>query len=310
MRHANDPQKRYVVNGLFTESTLPQKRHEQSAANNQGQESRTVSSIDPFAVPTRQGSQDGRAPAVGVGGSNTSLLSLLTQSVTETARAQSSTDGQGAQQNGPPAAAGSGTAINPAGAAAVSAVTVQLQTTVLETVQVTVQAPAAASSSAPAPVGEASQQPTESQAPTTVTVVFVTVDSTVSGATAGLSTLDTAANTATASDVIAAAQSTTASLTAAASTVAPPPPPQTAADAPIANSQLLGLGEGRTAPAITTTEVVTETAAAVVESTSTSASASSSASTDVVAAGAAPRPLSRSSLGSALYQHRMSGRKL
>ncbi|KEF52633.1 uncharacterized protein A1O9_11476 [Exophiala aquamarina CBS 119918] len=296
VRSSIELEKRYVVNGLFTEPVVPGKRHEQSAENTEAQNTQTVSSIDPFAVPTRQGTEDGRAPAVGVGGSNTSLLSLLTQAltITETARAQPSNLEQNAQQTGAPAGAGSGTAINPVGAAAVSTTTVQIQTTVLETVQVTVQATAAAAlSSVAAPAGEApglSQQPAAQSAgpevPTTASVVFITANPSSSAPTTESTTLDTAKNTATASDVIAAATTTTTAPAAPSTETVSPPQPATA-DAPIANSQLLGLGEDRTSTttlASTTTEVIAATAAAAQESSAVNTSAATSTSSEEAAA--------------------------
>lgn len=180
----------------------------------------TVTGIDPFASPTKKGTEDGKVPAVGVGGDNTSLLSLLTLSQgqsasTAAAIAEASTAAapgisavEGDSNTGSTAAAGSGIGSQPGAAQtevqplATSTTTVRIQTTVLKTVDVTAEATAPATDIAPqgaAPSAGGDGQERGQQPSAAVTVVFVTAEPTFTGPTAGFTTLspDTSGRVAT-----------------------------------------------------------------------------------------------------------------
>ncbi|KIV96432.1 hypothetical protein PV10_00304 [Exophiala mesophila] len=183
VRHVFEPQRRWVADGLGSTLDTPHKRREQST--------RTLSSIDPFAVPTRQGTQDGKVGAVGVGGSNTSLLSLLTQSLTTTTATAAAVAVAATDESAP----ATGTNIQAPQDSGESTTTVRVQSTIFETVFVT--AAESQPSTAAAPVAPV---------PATVTVVLVTTD----GSTSFI-TLDGTSIPPTASDVVAAAAQTSIS---------------------------------------------------------------------------------------------------
>ncbi|KIW74815.1 hypothetical protein Z517_11585 [Fonsecaea pedrosoi CBS 271.37] len=227
IRHVGQPQKRYVVNKLSVTRESLKRRQAPTDPVNQQAASQTTPSINPFAAPTGSGKENGAVPAVGVGGDNTSLISLLTQttialatqavapSETVTAAAESSAAEQTAATEGStpsgPEAVGSGTAIQPNAAqtaaqtsgqeAPTSTVTVQAQTTIVETVLVTAQVTAAASTTSSDAVAEASPSSDagagdqgEQQPAGSVTTVFVTASPTFTGPTAGYTTLTPDAN--------------------------------------------------------------------------------------------------------------------
>ncbi|EXJ95610.1 hypothetical protein A1O1_00732 [Capronia coronata CBS 617.96] len=219
IRRRDEPQKRYVINDLLTVTKgFPRKRQAPTQA---------VTGIDALATPTRKGTEDGSVPAVGVGGDNTSLLSFLTfsqtQSVTTVAAAApaaaetSTTDGSAASDTPSVAAGdttgdstaatgtGTGTAIQPDAAEpqvqpqTTSTTTVQVQTTVVATFIVTAETTAPATDSpaqGAAPSATGPGQQVEQQPSATVAVVFVTAEPTFTGPTAGFTTLspDASAN--------------------------------------------------------------------------------------------------------------------
>ncbi|OAG37121.1 hypothetical protein AYO21_08656 [Fonsecaea monophora] len=246
IRRVDQPQKRYVVNKLSVTRGPLKRRQAPTDPVNQQAASQTTPSINPFAAPTGSGKENGAVPAVGVGGDNTSLISLLTQttialatqaaapSETVTAAAESSAAEQTAVTEGStpsgPEAVGSGTAIQPNAAqtaaqeAPTSTVTVQAQTTIVETVLVTAQVTAATSTTSSDAVAEASPSSDagagdqgEQQPAGSVTTVFVTASPTFTGPTAGYTTLTpdsngNAASTATAQEPAPASTTPPSSL--------------------------------------------------------------------------------------------------
>lgn len=207
LRRANEPLKRYVMPSSPMATGIQKKRQGPTAPSDPLQALQTTSSIDPLASPTRKGTEDGSVPAVGVGSGNTSLLSLLTQTIAETTtttaeetslvvsstevpQTASASDGTN-DVSSPP---GSGTAIQTnavqteAQPQTTSTTTVQVQTTIFETISVTIDVTTA--STDPAATATASGQQGEQQPTPEVTVVFVTAQPTFTGPIGGYTTLD------------------------------------------------------------------------------------------------------------------------
>ncbi|EXJ89714.1 hypothetical protein A1O3_02781 [Capronia epimyces CBS 606.96] len=202
IRHANEAQKRYVINELLTVTKGSPKKRQAFT--------QTVTGIDPFVTPTRKGTEDGSVPAVGVGGDNTSLLSLLTISPTQSSTTDGSAAGEtsaaGANTSSDTnAAPGTGTAIKPNTAQtevqpqATLTTTVQVQTTILETFTVTAEATVSATDGATQGAAPSVATPADGdqveQPSATVTVVFVTAEPTFTGPTAGFTTLSPSPDT-------------------------------------------------------------------------------------------------------------------
>ncbi|KAJ4560758.1 hypothetical protein HRR79_007610 [Exophiala dermatitidis] len=216
IRHANDPAKRYVVNEHLTRAHSPLRRRQASPL--------LVTGVEASSTTIRKGTEDGSVPAVGVGGDNTSLLSFLTfpsspstttvttivaapttdtdgsaESVTSRAGENTGSDSTQAPDSGTAVLSGAAQTETELQSPAASTTTIQIQTTILKTVQVTAEVTAEATTTDSAtrevepsttPVnGQQGQQQQGQQPSATVTVVFVTAAPTFTGPTAGFITL-------------------------------------------------------------------------------------------------------------------------